>query len=219
MLDTRCLDEVMAPWFKSRIGPRSNSGRMVGVYSLRSELLRDVIFIRHAEPIVEPDRPPEQWRLSLRGRESAYELGARLAPTGLRRIVTSPERKARATADVLAEVLGVNVVSDDRLREVQRPWADVNFAETVARYLHGDLIDGWEPVEQVVSRLEVFLESRPTEGPIGVVTHGTAMTCLLGPGDLVKRARYWSELTMPDAWTFSEVGPLRLDGRSPGIPK
>lgn len=184
---------------------------MVDVYSLRPELLRDVMFIRHAEPLVEPDRPPAEWQLSLRGKELSYELGARLASTGLRRLVTSPEEKARETATVLAEVLGVNVIADDRLREVQRPWIDGNFADVVACYLHGDLIEGWEPVEEVASRWEAFFVSRPSEGPIGVVTHGTAMSCLLGGGDPADRARFWSDLTMPDAWTFSEVGPVRLD--------
>jgi len=165
------------------MGPRTASGRMVDVCNLRRELLRDVVFIRHAEPLVEPDRPPAQWQLPLRGKELSYELGASLAPTGVRRIVTSPEEKARTAALVLAEVLGVSVFTDDRLREVRRPWTDGNFADVVTRYLYGDLIEGWEPVEQVVSRLEAFLVSRPSEGPIGVVTHGTAMTCLLSADD------------------------------------
>ena len=112
---------------------------------------------------------------------------------------------------MLAEVIGVCVVTDDRLREVQRPWADDNFANLVARYFHGDLIEGWEPVEQVVSRLEAFLLSLPRDGLIGVVTLGTAMTCLLGAGDSANRARFWSELTMPDTWTFWGEVPTRLD--------
>jgi broad specificity phosphatase PhoE len=145
----------------------------------------------------------------------SYELGAVLAPFDLRQIVTSPEEKARATATVLAEVLGVSVVTDDRLREVRRPWTDGNFADLVAGYLRGDLIEGWEPVEHVVSRLEAFLLSRPSEVPIGVVTHGTAMTCLLGAGDSTNRARFWSDLTMPDAWTFSGEVPRRLDCQRP----
>lgn len=130
------------------------------------------MFIRHAEPLVEPDRPPVEWQLSLRGKEPSYELGARLARRGLRRLVTSPEEKAQAIATVLADVLGVHVVTDDRLREVQRPWTDGNFADVVGCYLHGDLIEGWEPVERVVSRLKAFLANRPSDGPIGVVTHG-----------------------------------------------
>ena len=53
--------------------------------------------------------------------------------------------------------------------------------------------------------------SRPSEGPIGEVTHGTAMNCLLGGGDPAERARFWSDLTMPDAWALSGVVPTRLD--------
>jgi len=188
---------------------------MVDVYSLRPELLRDVIFIRHAEPLVEPDRPPAEWQLSMRGKELSYKLGVSLAQRGFHQIVTSPEEKARETATVLAEVLGVNVVTDDRLREVQRPWTDDNFATLVARYLCGDVIEGWESVEQVVARLEALLVGRPSEGPIGVVTHGTAMTCLLGADDSANRVRFWSDLTMPDAWIFSGEVPTRFDGLRP----
>jgi broad specificity phosphatase PhoE len=126
-------------------------------------------------------------------------------------LFTSPEEKARETAAVLADVLGVNVIADDRLREVQRPWINDNFADVVARYLNGDLIEGWEPLDEVVSRWEAFFVSRPSEGPIGVVSHGTAMSCLLGGDDPADRARFWSDLTMPDAWTFSGEVPTRLD--------
>lgn len=37
------------------------------------------------------------------------------------------------------------------------------------------------------------------------------MTYLLGADDSANQARFWSDLTMPDAWTFAEVGPVRLD--------
>lgn len=186
-------------------------GRLVEVYGLGPELVRDVIAIRHAEPLIERDRPPAEWRLSMRGEEASCELGVCLAPTGLRRMVTSPEKKARATAAVLGEVLGVSVIFDDRLREVQRPWTDDNFAELVARYLEGERFEGWEPVEQVVSRWLDSLFSRPSEDPIEVVTHGTAMTYLLLAGDTAKRARFWSDLTMPDGWISSPKTLTRLD--------
>ncbi|MHB8334176.1 MAG: histidine phosphatase family protein [Acidimicrobiales bacterium] len=163
---------------------------MVEVDSLDPALLRDVIVIRHSQPLVERDRLPVQWRLSLRGSEASYELGACFAPTGLRRIVTNPEKKARETAAVLSQVLGVGVVADDRLREVQRPWTDGDCEELVVRYLEGERIEGWEPVEHVLSRWLDFFVSYPREGPIGVVTHGTAMACLLLSGDTAKRARF-----------------------------
>ncbi len=187
---------------------------MVDVYRLDPALFRDVIVIRHAQPLIERDRPPSEWRLSTTGRVASYELGACLATTGLRRIVTSPEDKARETAEVLADVLGVSVTVDDRLREVQRPWADGSFEESVARYLEGERTEGWEPGEHVVSRFEDFLVNCPSERPIGVVTHGTAMTCLLA-GETAKRARFWSELTLPNAWAISHEKLTRLHCRRP----
>ena len=74
-----------------------------------------------------------------------------------------------------------------------------NVVNPVARHFHGDLIEGWEPVKHVVSRLAALLPGLPRDGQIGVVTHGTAMTWLLGAGDSANRARLWSELTMPVA--------------------
>ena len=177
---------------------------------LRPDWKQNVVLIRHAEPIVEPDRPPSDWHLSSRGKELSHVLGVCLSTCGLRRVVTSPEEKARTTASVVADVLGLNVITDDRLREVQRPWTEGNFVDAVTRYLQGNLIEGWEPIEQVVSRILDALVGHSVDGPIGVVTHGTAMACLVGANAPASRALFWSELTMPDAWALSGEGATRL---------
>ena len=183
---------------------------MNGMEHLRADWKQDVVLIRHAEPIVEPDRPPSDWQLSSRGKELSHVLGACLSTCGLRRIVTSPEEKARATASAVADVLGLNVITDDRLREVQRPWTEGNFVDAVTRYLQGNLIEGWEPIEQVVSRIVDSLVGHSGDGPIGVVTHGTAMACLVGAKAPASRALFWFDLTMPDAWALSGEGTTRL---------
>lgn len=140
----------------------------------------------------------------------SYDLGVCLRPCRLERVVASPEEKARATASAVAEVLGVRVVTDERLREVRRPWTEGNFADAVARYLEGDLIEGSEPVEQVLSRLGDSLVSHSGNGPIGVVAHGTAIACLLGADASVDRVHFWADQTMPDAWTLSGKSLTRL---------
>lgn len=183
---------------------------MVEMTGTRTELLQDVILIRHAEPQVEPNRPPAEWRLSSRGSELSYELGACLISRGLHRLVTSPEVKAVATANAVADVLGLSVIADDRLREVQRPWTDGNFPAVVARYLQGDVIEGWEPFEEVVLRLSIALLSHSGAGPIAFVTHGTAMACLLDSAEPKDRVHFWSELTMPDAWALQGKNISRL---------
>ena len=183
---------------------------MDGMEHLRADWKQDVVLIRHAEPIVEPDRPPSEWQLSLRGKELAHDLVACLSTCGLRRIVTSPEVKARATATAVTDVLGLNVITDDGLREVQRPWIEGNFDDAVTRYLQGNLIEGWEPIEQVVSRVVDSLVGHSGDGPIGVVTHGTAMACFVGANVPTNRALFWSDLTMPDVWALSSEGITRL---------
>jgi broad specificity phosphatase PhoE len=183
---------------------------MGGVEILGEDLRRDVVLIRHAEATVEPDRPPSEWHLSSSGRKLSHDLGVCLRSRALQRIVTSPEEKAQATASAVADILGVCVVIDERLLEVWRPCAEDNFANLVVRYLEGEFIDGWEPIEQVRSRFVDSLISHSGIGPFGVVTHGTAIAALLGADASIDGVLFWNDLTMPDAWDISGESPTRL---------
>jgi broad specificity phosphatase PhoE len=104
----------------------------------------------------------------------------------------------------------VSVIVDDRLREVCRPWTGSQFESAVASYMKGERNEGWEPIREVVSRLQDSLVSHTGAGPVGMVTHGTAMALLLDSLYLVDSAQFCSELTMPDAWTFDGKNILRL---------
>ena len=110
---------------------------MVDVMGLRTGLLGDVVVIRHAESLVERDRSPAEWRLSAQGREFSYQLGACLISSGICRLVTSPEEKAVATATIVADVLGLGIVVDERLREVRRPWITIDFSGAVTLLFAG----------------------------------------------------------------------------------
>jgi len=73
--------------------------------------------VRHAEAV--PGEPDDESRaLADEGREQARELGRRLASEGVRpdAIVSSPLLRARETAELLGAELGVDPVSEDRLR-------------------------------------------------------------------------------------------------------
>ena len=74
-----------------------------------------VYIVRHAEAA--PGEPDEDRRLTEEGREQARELGRRLAGEGVRpsALLTSPLVRARQTAAVLGEALGVQPESDQRL--------------------------------------------------------------------------------------------------------
>ena len=71
--------------------------------------------VRHAEAA--PGEPDELRALTPEGRRQAAELAERLRADGVEpdAIITSPLRRARETADALAETSGVEVQSDERL--------------------------------------------------------------------------------------------------------
>ena len=182
-----------------------------------------VILVRHALPEVEQGVSSKLWGLSEAAREDCVLL-AHALPPGISAIYSSDERKARETADVLALRLGLQVQTDERFAEVDRPqvW-DRDYREVAAGYLAGAEERGWEPRERVVRRFGaavqvagVDADSRvalpgpaPTEGRdyVVVVSHGMAMSLWIAsvvPSlDVVQ---FWRSLTFPDAWLLDPEG-------------
>jgi phosphohistidine phosphatase len=75
-----------------------------------------VYIVRHAEAA--PGEPDEDRRLTEEGLEQARELARRLAAEGVQptALLTSPLVRARQTAAVLGEALGIEPEPDQRLR-------------------------------------------------------------------------------------------------------
>jgi broad specificity phosphatase PhoE len=85
-----------------------------------------LFFTRHGESVANASdrsgtkRPPESDRLSDRGWEQARGVGRRLQGTGLELIVCSDMRRARETAEGIAEILGLSIEVEPDLREVRQ---------------------------------------------------------------------------------------------------
>ena len=108
-------------------------------------------------------------------------------------IWSSPLARARETASVIAEALGLPLALDEQLRELHAGifqghlWADLErtFPAEVARWRSGDVdyvIPGGESRAQLAARGRAALESlaaRDTPGMI-VVAHGGVLTAALG---------------------------------------
>jgi probable phosphoglycerate mutase len=99
-----------------------NARHLIGV-----EDVREVWLIRHADAYVGlealgdgPLDPP----LSPQGRDQARRLAARLSAVRLDAVWSSPLRRARETAGVVARDHGLDVQLEDGLREVRTPWDD-----------------------------------------------------------------------------------------------
>ncbi len=147
------------------------------------------------------DQQPGRWALADDGIDDARRLGLVLhdvVADGAVTVVCSTERKAIETA----EALGVgDVQHDERLREVERPWYDVeqSFDVAVRHYLTGVPIAGWEPLDGAVARFGFAVPD--FDDTCIVVSHGTVMSAWLGRQlpDL-DAASFWGQLRMPDAW-------------------
>jgi broad specificity phosphatase PhoE len=118
--------------------------------------------------------------------------------------MTSDEPKARQTAEEIAAPHGAAIVMDARLREVARPAAwDEGYRDTALRYVTGEALDGWEPHEAVVARMQAA-----ATGDV-IVTHGLAMTLWLAAEGLVAApGPFWAQLAFPAAYS-ALAGHLR----------
>lgn len=157
---------------------------------------------------------PTCWQLDEDGRRLAGRLAERLevAPA-IAALVTSTEPKAVQTAEAIAARWPVEVVPDDRLREVTRPWIGTGYRSVAHRYLRGEVPSGWEPQESVVRRAAAAM-SEATDaargGPVVVVSHGLVLAVHLGSvlGETFDREAFWGRLAFPDAWCLDEAGTL-----------
>ncbi len=167
------------------------------------------VLVRHAESHVTPALPSKQWELTAAGCEAAEAMALAIQRFFPIEIVTSEEMKARQTGEILARNLGIEIRTDSRLNEVQRPWTSGDFRGDVLSYLGGDALEEWEPIDDVRSRMASALTSLP-RGHIAFVSHGTAMTVFLASMGLVEAASFWSDLLFPDAWLISESTAERI---------
>jgi histidine phosphatase superfamily protein (branch 1) len=84
---------------------------------------RRLILVKHAEPVVEPDVPPNRWELSERGKDRCVALAERLRRYRPAAVVASEERKAAQTAGLVAERLGMAAATFPSLHEHDRTGA------------------------------------------------------------------------------------------------
>lgn len=127
-------------------------------------------------------------QLSNRGRQQAASAGESLAGLGLRRIFTSPLKRAETTASIISDITGASKVTDRRLIEINfgifenMTWDEMIEkypAETEAWIKLGSryIFPRGESYMAVVSRIGPFIDSL-TDGD-AVVSHFGVMQSIL----------------------------------------
>ena len=143
------------------------------------------MLVRHAQVRLDPEVPPQEWELTDEGRAAAERLARLEVFAGIETVVTSPERKARGTAEPIAAAAGVELRVEPDLREAERDAPAVDdraaFVARVNVWLGGGDVPGWEERDVASARIVDCISRILDEvsGDLVVVSHGTVLSLYL----------------------------------------
>lgn len=173
---------------------------------------RTLILVKHAGPEIEPDVPPNRWRLSEEGRRDSVILAERLRRYGPEVVVSSKEPKAAEMAKIVAERLGANLILHPGLHEHDRTGAAFgteeefhlsarSFFENPEKLVWGNETAG-QTLERFARAIHDVLERR-RESCVAVVAHGTVNTLFLARYGDVDAYAFWRGLGLPSFFVLS----------------
>ena len=185
----------------------------------------DLLLIRHAEPeriVSTPASAPADPTLTELGRTQARRLARWLRHEHLDAIVSSPLRRARETADVVGDQLGIDVEVDDELREYDAQadyYIPVEELREIRDHHWRAMIEGrWEDIggedpevfqRRIVPCVDAIIERFPG-GRVAAVCHGGVINVYLAA--LLEMERHlWFE---PKYTSISRVAAARTGERS-----
>lgn len=171
--------------------------------------------IRHGEKACDPDLLTGRATgvaLSEEGRRQAARLATRLAPAGLRCVLSSPLERAQETAEPIAQATGLPVEISAALDEMNfGEWTGRRCAELEGdrtwerfnRFRSGTRIPGGETMVEVQARfVGEMLRWRDAVG-VGAVA-------MVSHGDPIRAALIYFAGGMLDAWERFEISPASI---------
>jgi broad specificity phosphatase PhoE len=157
-----------------------------------------LILVRHAAVELDPDRPAPEWRLTAEGRKAAEELSRSQDWSRVTVVASSPEPKARDTANPIALAAGLPLRIENDLREAERGSLPIlsreEYVALVRRYLSGEPVGGWEPTGSARGRFAACVERLLAEagGDVVAGSHGLVISLYLGLS-----IEQWETLPLP----------------------
>jgi len=165
-------------------------------------------FLTHAEVVVDPARPIESWGLSPEGRARAAGAAAVAWRPGVHRIVSSTERKAIDTAEVLAAAVGIDPETDAALGEIDRSATGFlpfdEFDRVVDRFFAApeESVRGWERAVDARARIVRAVQALTADGDVTIVSHGAVGALLLADLRRVPISRALDQPGMGSVFAF-----------------
>lgn len=169
-------------------------------------MAKPLILIRHSAPMVDTHQPAHTWPLNPEGVRRCVSLAETLRPHTPTRIITSTERKAQQTGQIIADMLGLPLNMADGFQEHDRTQVTgldtATFKAQVIRLLtHPDqLVFGQETGTQVQQRFTQAIQNTLRQYPtdtLAIVTHGTALTLFLSTHNPINAITFWKTLDLP----------------------
>jgi 2,3-bisphosphoglycerate-dependent phosphoglycerate mutase len=177
-----------------------------------------LIFVRHSTPAIDPATPSTDWPLNVAGIEAAKRLASQLGSFNPIRLLSSPERKARETAEILGAAFGLNVHLKSDLQEHKRaivgflPLKDFESDIADLFRLPNDIAFGEESAIDVFARISATLPTPVCDdGPTIVVSHGTALSIYMSQAFGVDGFALWQSLKTPMAIVITPNGWALVD--------
>jgi broad specificity phosphatase PhoE len=150
-----------------------------------------LILVRHAQPIIDSNKPSAEWQLSADGRNRSRELAEQLRTYQPDIVITSREPKAAETGRIIAETLGLPYETAENLHEHRRTGEFVGqekFQQQVRGFFERptELVFGLETAEQALERFE------------------TAVSQVIGrhpnKNIIIASLPFWQELQLTRVW-------------------
>ena len=169
--------------------------------------MRQLIFVRHSLPEIDPSLPACEWHLSEAGRRLCRPLAQALGAFSPDVVVASAEPKAIETGQLVAQVLKKPFAVEPGLHEHERDKGTfttrARFETQVARLFAepGKLVFGNETADEAYSRftraVSKVLDKYSGKKNAAVVTHGTVLTLFISRVTGLDPYPFWKRLGLP----------------------
>lgn len=165
-----------------------------------------LILVKHALPVIDPEKPAHQWKLSPEGKKRCIPLAMQVSAYCPLRIFSSREPKAIQTARILAGRLGQSFNVVDDLHEHERPnpglLSPQDFEEKVMSLFTNpeNIAFGKESAAQARARFYKAVTNLISQHPgktILVVSHGTVISLFIQMVCQVEPFPLWKSLGLP----------------------
>lgn len=163
-----------------------------------------MVLVKHSMPEIDPMIPARDWQLSREGRQRCVWLARELAKFQPARLCSSVERKARETADLVGNSLGLTAECIDGLQENDRtgfPYIDdaTEFEQRFQTFFDNPTqrLIGHESANEALTRfgdaVSRIVARRPGQN-ICIVAHGTVISLFVARHNAVSAFDVWRSL-------------------------